>query len=533
MFLLLLILAAPLTLNVVPPLLDFPIHLARSYITLEYLNDPLLNKIFAINWQPLPNLASDIILFFIGIFFEIETAGRFLIGFCISLTVLGVIFLHRVNFGYWGWWPLLTVIPAYHGALTAGFINYSIGIALLPVFLAVVKLLDRHKLIYRIAVHSILTIILFFCHIISVGLFGVFLFGYECWNHIKSRHAARHDIWHRVTILIVPFICPAILYINYSLKKVIERENATIFGAWDFDAKLRGVLMPFISGDYLFDFFSLFLIVAIFAYLVHRKVLIFSHDYSIGVIMVATLFIALPSQMLDAAFISDRLPIAMVLIGIASTNPQRIKKKHAAFFATLVLFAAMTRASSMTMSWVESNRYYIRLNEAVEFIERGASVMILSPMTGLRDKGLGFWHGIRMTSPNWHFSLLNIPALHSYAVIPLTKRAAFSQLHFVWADKQILSLKEPYSALNFGDGGDSTWDPAIILKQSHTDKEAISKQKQFDYFLVIYAERLSPKLRHELESLGPVYLDEELILLKAPLAHSPVKRAQHPNNTAF
>ena len=515
-FLLLIILVVPLTIDVVPPLLDYPIHLARSYITLEYPNNSLLREIFIVDWRPIPNLASDIILFFLGRFFEIETAGRLLIGFCISLTFLSVIFLHRVNFGYWGWWPLLAAIPAYHGALTAGFINYSFGIALLSMFLAIAKLLNQHKLIYRIIAHSIFALFLFFCHIISVGLFGIFLFSYECWNIIKDRFISPRVVTYGAVTLILPFIWPTILYIKHSLSKVIERETPTIIGTWDFDARLRGVLMPFISGDYLLDFIAFILFVFIFGYLIYCKALAFSHDYSIGIGIALILFLVLPGHMLDAAFISDRLPIAIVLVGIASTNPQGIKKEHAAFFAVLVLSVTMTRASSMTMSWIESSRYYLRLNKAVEIVERGASVMILSPMTELRDMGLGFWHGIRMTSPNWHFSLLNIPALHSYAVIPLTKRAVFSQLHFVWADKQILSLKEPYSTLNYGDGGDSTWDPTIILEQSRKDGMAMSNQERFDYFLVVYADRLSPKLRREIESQSPLYVDEELILLRAP-----------------
>lgn len=520
-FFLLTILNAPLTVDVVPPLLDYPIHLARSYITLEYANDPLLREIFTIEWRPIPNLASDIILFFLGRFFEIETAGRLLIGFCTVLTVLGVIFLHRVNFSYWGWWPLLAIIPTYHGALTAGFINYSIGIALIPWFLAAAKLINQHKLVYRVITLSALALILFFCHVISVGLFGIYLFGSECWNIAKNRCTSPRNIASSATVLTIPFILPALLYIEHSFSKVIERDNSAIIGIWDLDARLRGALMPFLSGEYIFDFVAFFLFALIFIFTIYQKILNFSNDYSIGMIIVILLFLVLPGQMLNAAFISDRLPIAVVLVGIASTNPQGVKKEHASFIAALVLTLMIARASSMTISWMESSRYYYRLNKAIENVERGASVMILSPMTNLRNKGVGFWHNLRATSPRWHYSLLNIPALHSYAVIPLTKRAVFSQLHFVWADKQILSLRQPYSTLDFGDGGDSTWDPALILDQSREDGLVISSRERFDYFLVVYADRLSPELRLEIENRSPIYLDEELILLRAP---SPTRR---------
>lgn len=511
------VLVYPLTIDTVPPLLDYPIHLARSYITIEYATDPMLREIFEIDWRPIPNLASDIILLVLGEIFEIERAGRILLAICLVTTVISVIFLHRTNFGYWGWWPLLSIIPAYHGALTAGFINYSIGIALIPSFLAFSKVLDRRTAICQILANSVFAMILFFCHVISVGIFGVFLFGCKFLRFIKETDKTSEKLTSELAIIFIPFMLPAFLYIKNSLSIVIERNKSSILGPWDIDSKIRGLIMPFLSGEYLIDLLSFVVVVATFIFLTFTRKIIIDRGLFIGIILMIVLFIVLPGHMLDAAFIADRLSVAIILVTIASTNPQRIKSRYAAIFAALVLALAAGRAASMTASWTESGRYYLRLTEVAGMVQRGSTVMILSPMTELREKGFSFWHDTRMTSPNWHFALLNIPALHAFSVMPLTKRAVFSQLHFVWADKQILSLTEPYRDLDYGDGGESTWDPAAVFERNGLNHVGISHLvERFDYTLVVYADRLSPKLRREIESQAPLYVDKELILLKVP-----------------
>lgn len=507
------ILAFPLTVDTVPPLLDYPIHLARSYITIQHSHDQILSNMFDIHWRPLPNLASDISLFLLANYFDIQTAGRILIFICISITFLGVVFLHRINFGQWSWWPFLAAIPTYHGALSAGFINYSIGIALIPWFLALSKIIGRYHIGYQITFNTFASLVLFFCHVISTALFGLYFLGHKICHHLGSKDQKKLNGGIYVIALFTPFVLPVILYIKYSLVEVLDRENRSIIGIWDFDSKIRGILMPFISGDYVLDILSLLFFASIFVYFIFTKKLICSHHFFPGIFLIVALFFLLPGKMLDASFIADRLPISILIMAIASTHIKPIKSRHAACLAVVVLALTVGRTTSMVTSWTESSQYYRRLDGIASMVEKGSAVMILSPMTGLRDKGIGFWHNVRMTSPNWHFALINAPTLHSLSVVPLTERAVFSQLHFVWSDKQILSLAASYRDLDFGDGGDSTWKPEIIFERSPSMSSAIER---FDYALLVYADRLAPELRRKLENQSPLYSDQELMLLRLP-----------------
>lgn len=467
------ILLLPLSQAAVPPLLDYPIHLSRVYIYNHYETNAFLGSMFNINWRPLPNLGSDILLLLLTKFVSIELAGRLLLGIIITLTLLGVLVLHRVIFSDWSWWPFLAVFPAYHGALTAGFLNYSLGLSLLLVFLATYIALRRCHSVPALVASILFGIILYFCHIVSFGIFAIFLFSYELLsNPTTARESSLFRKFARALFRTLPaFLLPICLYIRYSLLEVVSGPSPMIIGEWSLSHKLRGIFMPIMSGDYFLDLIVLMFLFATFAYFLIAKNIRYERGLILGCLLTFLFFIILPSHLLEAAFIMDRLPIAIVLVVIAATNLKRLDRRQEVTLAGLLLLLVVFRGWSLGASWRESDIYYQRMARALEQIEPAASVMIASPFTRVQGKSLGFWHNVRMKAPNWHFALLNIPALHSTSILPLTKLSAFSQMHFVWPDKQVLSLSEEFAHLDYGDGGASTWHPNEIFLTSGGDRQ--------------------------------------------------------------
>jgi hypothetical protein len=56
-----LVLLAPLLIVDVPPLLDYPNHLARAFVLASLPADPILARFYAAHWSIIPNLGLDII----------------------------------------------------------------------------------------------------------------------------------------------------------------------------------------------------------------------------------------------------------------------------------------------------------------------------------------------------------------------------------------------------------------------------------------------------------------------------------------
>jgi hypothetical protein len=55
-------LLVPIAVTEVPPLTDYPNHLARCYLLAFGDSDPVLRQMFSTHWQVIPNIAVDLIL---------------------------------------------------------------------------------------------------------------------------------------------------------------------------------------------------------------------------------------------------------------------------------------------------------------------------------------------------------------------------------------------------------------------------------------------------------------------------------------
>src|SRR5882757_6290638 len=86
-------LVAPIWIAIFPPLLDYPNHLARSFV-LAHLHDPTLtfSNFYRADWGAYPYLGMDASLAVLGRFFPIETAGRLFLSLCALALRCGMVF---------------------------------------------------------------------------------------------------------------------------------------------------------------------------------------------------------------------------------------------------------------------------------------------------------------------------------------------------------------------------------------------------------------------------------------------------------
>ena len=514
-------LLTPIMVVDVPPLLDYPIHLARSYITLNHASDPDLAEIYQIDWKPIPNLASDLAIYTLGQFFGVELAGRIFLGTCVFLNVAGVIVLHRVLFQCWSYWPLMAVLPAYHGALMAGFINFSIGLALFPFGVALWIVLQDRSLILRLSAHCATILILYFCHILSVGLLGIVIGCYTIWRIIDlqfRQYFCRRSI-SELLIVAIPFIASAGFYVRNLFVEVTTRDQSILFGQWELAPKARGIMMPVLTHSLLLDCLTLVFLLGIPILLAFYRHLNFRPDLCAGAGLLFLLFIVLPGDLLDAGFIMERLPIAAVLIGIAAIQPRNLSGMAKAGLTVAVFALALTRIGVMSANWIESNDYYQRARIMAESIKRGSSVLVVSPFSNTDTKNLKLWRHRLLGYPNWHYALINIPNLHAFSILPITERGAFSQLHFLWPEKQILSVKGAYQKLGGGNGGSSVASPSEIFHFDQDGNPIIEFSNiAFDYVLIIYANHLPSGFIKEIHDHKPLYSDTDMFLLETRVA---------------
>jgi hypothetical protein len=115
--LLMTLMTVPLFSTVLPPLFDYPNHLARLYLLMEGGN-----AFYTVQWEPLPNLAQDLIVPSLAVLMPLALASKLFLVMVFGLITGGAIWLNRVATGAWRVWPLLAFLLLYnrifYGALS-------------------------------------------------------------------------------------------------------------------------------------------------------------------------------------------------------------------------------------------------------------------------------------------------------------------------------------------------------------------------------------------------------------------------------
>ena len=121
--LLMTLVSVPLFSTMLPPLFDYPNHLARLYLLTEGGS-----AFYAVQWGPLPNLAQDLIVPPLAGIMPLELASKLFLVMVFGLIAGGAIWLNRIATGRWRFWPLLAFLLLYNRIFLWGFVNYLFGI---------------------------------------------------------------------------------------------------------------------------------------------------------------------------------------------------------------------------------------------------------------------------------------------------------------------------------------------------------------------------------------------------------------------
>jgi hypothetical protein len=242
-----LLLLAPLMLVDVPPLLDYPNHLARAFVLAAGSSDPILSRMYAAHWAIIPNLGTDLLLLPLLQVLPVYIAGHVVIGMAIVLPVIGTIAYSRATFGRASAWPLASALIAYNAALLLGFLNFVLaaGLALL-LGAAWIAWRDRYpcRTIVLVAVGSIAV---FFCHLMGLVFFCLLIAGYELERLWRNPRAAVARCAAIMAVAVTPFC----LYLASPLAPV----NNGIELTSPID-KLRELILPFCNYSLPLVFWS-------------------------------------------------------------------------------------------------------------------------------------------------------------------------------------------------------------------------------------------------------------------------------------
>ena len=414
--------ALPIVTVKVPPLVDYPNHLARMYII---TNPASLSKYFYIHWQIIPNLGADAVIPLIGTLTNIFWAGKLFILSTMLLTVSGTFAIHYVLFQKWSG-PILSFLFLFNGIFLYGFLNYSLAIGIALWATAGWIALRNRFWLARAIFSTFAVLVLFFCHFGGVALYALALFCYELSLLIGRRWLAR-QVFVDASVMGAPFL----IVIPLIMTSPTSHEWA--IGWPRLDWKWKGPYLVLKSGDLLLDgIFACFIILFV-GYLIYSNRLTMSRLAWIFLSVSSIIYLIIPDRLFGATILDIRLPAAFVFFLIALMRWRIDSPRAMTMFYGIITVVLLVRLIGVAEAWQAYQEIAADYEKSFTQIKPGTRVLVTQDATaGWRGSGN------RVTAATDMSTTMGLPAL---AVI---ERSCFVSELFADPGQQILVVRAPY-----------------------------------------------------------------------------------------
>lgn len=364
-----LVLLAPLTLADVPPLLDYPNHLARLFVLAFVAHDPVLARFYQPHWGIIPNLALDLTVPPLLRVFPVHLVGRAVVGLTILLPVLGAAAYHRALTGRLSYWPLGSVLFAYNGALLRGFLNFVVAVGLALLLGAAWVAWREQRPTRAILIGALGAVALFFCHLTGLLFFAVLIGGHELlilWTD-PFRFGG---VLRRAGPVIAVFAAPVVLY---GVSDLGQMQGAAVFRS--VADKANAALMPVMNYLWPLDLATAALCVAVPALCLARRWCAVPLRAAAAIAVLLVLFIGLPTAFKGTFDLDTRFVMMAALMAPAALVSVAIPRRAAWVIGIgfLVLFSA--RMAVLMTVWHDWAGYLGQFRSVIASVRPGDVVL--------------------------------------------------------------------------------------------------------------------------------------------------------------
>jgi hypothetical protein len=483
--------ALPVLTNPLPPLSDYVNHLARMHVIAAANIDPLLSNFYELQWAVIPNLVMDLIVPVLHRWMNVYLAGEIFLISIFVITLSGTLALNRALYGYWSAMPLIAFPLLYNGLLLIGVVNYLFGVGVALWALACWIWLREKNWPQRYALSFAFVLILFFCHLFAVGLYGVGLLAYEM--HLEWSRKDRFTLRRYVEFLAVGLPFLAVLPLLY-VSPTLELAGGY---SWESDGKIDGLELVFKTYYDLVAIALAAVVVAAALCALRYRVL---HFHRFGWFLLAVgggVYLAMPRTLFETYMADQRLPIGLAFMVVACLHLELTRKSVRKAFGAVLFVLLAVRVGEVQIVWHQLSQGTWRFMESVAHIEPGSRILVAyaDQTTGDGARDLGYVHA---------------------ACLAMIEKSSLVTTAFTVQGKQILRVRPAFR--HIVDEEDGT-PPQISQLLLAADKEGDEIENywdgwpnNYDYLYVLFSEQGADN--PESERLQLVYAGRRFHLYK-------------------
>jgi hypothetical protein len=374
----LILLSLPIFSVTVPPLGDYPNHLARMHILAGFADSKALQANYVVSWKLEPYLAMDLVVPFLTRFMSVYTAGRVFLCACLYLLVLGPAAINAALYRRLSPWPAASALFAYGFVLAMGFVNYLFGIGIGLVAFAAWIVLSRGKIGWRIAGGSVMGLLTFFSHFFAFFGYGLCVIGYELGVWLAARDRNVGTLLRRLMVAGCTAILPIVIFLA-DLKE--QQGGRTEFGAPA--QKIKMLLSPLLFPTDRLDFASVIFVACVAIAILRLGWPLLVRPMRPVLIVLAGALVAMPTWLAGVWGVDYRLPLVLLLVLIGSLSWPRQPPRVAVWLSGLMLALLAADMVAISLSWRPLAAQYDEFRSALHVIAPGARVIVFSDTTGI------------------------------------------------------------------------------------------------------------------------------------------------------
>ncbi|MBU6461279.1 MAG: hypothetical protein KGK01_07415 [Bradyrhizobium sp.] len=382
---------APLLFFPYPGLQDYPNHLARAFILL-HRDDPVLQRLYSVQWTTLPNLGWDIWAMAVGRFLPLAWTGKLFIATASLTTLAGCFALNRIVASRLTIAPLLAVPLLFNAGFARGFLGFELGCgcALLAAawWVSAVKMHWLRRLFFATACSTAL----YFVHLYAWAFYGLFVFGYEIQRMIERKSPTPMLFVARLVrdslqALPVPFM---LIHANQ--------------GSTNPEFTVQQFQFPFVRVLQIENLISLgnpvinFVLVVAFALvvgiaIVRLRWIEVRGDFAVPIAISILLFFLLPDQIAGTFYVAWRVLFLAILVFIASCVPTERGEIHVKQIMVGILLLTFAISCVNVQSWHRSELGREDFLNVIHETPEGSALFVLhSGMKPSQLHSIGLYH---------------------------------------------------------------------------------------------------------------------------------------------